>query len=586
MTDFTSAVINRPLPQSLEALALGSMPAAYTRLEPQSISGDPTPGLEARVHDPLWMIARQWQLGEFHAEDVGTPVSVQVLSTSNRASAWQPGDPSANRTARALAQDHILDPLVEREPSPLEGPGLRQRAEAGSQLIDDLLDASIGGVADALVAACPLLLTGDPDPFDAQGPRLQALLSGRVPDAEQAALDLEAAGGAAPAWLGGAGDVAGALAVATEWLAWYRGSVAPLRDPDADSWIDERLEYRFSVRVDRADGDVTLRAPSFEGGRVDWHVFDRDDDPNHPVVTPDVPRDVSNEEREVSLVASPLRFAGMPSDRYWQFENGAVNLGMLETQPHDLARLCLAEFAMIYGNDWLVVPLDVDAASMTQVRTVSYTNTFGERIRVDPPADADRTGRFRMYRITTPDGVGEVDGLFTPPTMPSVHEGRALEDVLFLRDEVAAMGWAVERVIQGPSGDARNRGDEPRPVPPVPRSDAGAELDYVLETEVPDHWIPLVPVSVGVGAVALRKGAMLKDGAPVLARGLILRPTPLTLRDEELAREGVRVRRVPALARRADGSFERWIGRRVSVGRGEGVSGLGFDWAIPRVNGG
>ena len=38
---------------------------AFTRLEPQSISGDPTPGLEARVHDALWMLSRQWQLGEF-----------------------------------------------------------------------------------------------------------------------------------------------------------------------------------------------------------------------------------------------------------------------------------------------------------------------------------------------------------------------------------------------------------------------------------------------------------------------------------------------------------------------------------------
>jgi hypothetical protein len=79
---------------------------------------------------------------------------------------------------------------------------------------------------------------------------------------------------------------------------------------------------------------------------------------------------------------------------------------------------------------------------------------------------------------------------------------------------------------------------------------------------------------------------MLKAGAAVLARGVILRPTPLTVRDEEVPREGVRVRRVPALARKADGSFERWVGRRITVGRGEGSSGLGYDWAIPRVNGG
>ena len=30
--------------------------------------------LKARVYDPLWMLARQWQLGEFQGEDNGSPV--------------------------------------------------------------------------------------------------------------------------------------------------------------------------------------------------------------------------------------------------------------------------------------------------------------------------------------------------------------------------------------------------------------------------------------------------------------------------------------------------------------------------------
>jgi hypothetical protein len=277
----------------------------------------------------------------------------------------------------------------------------------------------------------------------------------------------------------------------------------------------------------------------------------------------------------------------MPADRYWQFENAQVNLGMLETQPHDLARLCLTEFATIYGNDWLVVPVDVDAPALTTIRAVWYTNTFGERLRVDPQNDAGRPGRFRMFRVTAPDGTSEVDGLLLPPTMIAVQEGRAIEDVLFLRDEAAAMAWAVERTVQGPSGDTRDRNAEPRPAPLQPGVGAGVDLDYYLETRVPDNWIPLVPAAVGVGVVALKKGAMLnpETNTPVLARGVILRPTPLVIRDEEVPREGVRVRRVPALARNIDGSYERWIGRRVSVGRGEGSSGLGFDWAIPRTTG-
>ncbi|MEO7085891.1 MAG: hypothetical protein ABI442_17450, partial [Gemmatimonadaceae bacterium] len=231
----TNLISAREVSPALEALRLGGMPPAFTRLEPQSVSGDPTPGLEARVHDPLWMLGRQWQLGEFHGEDVGTPIAVTVSTTTARVTVWQPGDASANRPAQALASGNVLDPFVEREPTPAEGPGLRQRAEAGRQLIDDLEDAGVSGVADALLAACVLALNGAPDPFDVVGPRLQSLLTGGVPDAELAARDLEAAPAAAPAWLAAANDPAGALTAVTAWLEWYRRSVAPLPDAANDS---------------------------------------------------------------------------------------------------------------------------------------------------------------------------------------------------------------------------------------------------------------------------------------------------------------------------------------------------------------
>ena len=569
----------RALPASLDALRLGIEDPGFVRLEPQSVSGDPTPGLEARVHDPLWLLARQWQLGEFHGEDAGTPVAVHVRHTSRRATAWQPGDASAAQAVQPLGDRDLLDELVERERIAGDGPGLRQRAEAGAQLLDELDEAAIAGVRDALLAACPLDVTlAHDDPFDAAAERLAARLGGRAPDAEVAAETLEAAGAGSPSWLAGASDAAKARDVAHAWLAWYRGSVAPRPAAGQDSWIDARLEHRFSVRIGDGVGASVLRAPSFGGGRVDWYAFDHDAgatmNGSAGAATP--------KTRDVTLLATPLRYAGMPSDRYWQFEDGLVNFGMLETQPHDLARLCLAEFAMIYGNDWLVVPLDVDADAHTSVDEVAYTTTFGERLPVVAPNDASRPGRFSMFGLSRASAGSVLDGLFLPPSALDVQEGRALEEVLLLRDPTAAMGWAVERVVQGPSGDPRQRRDEPQPPPPVPGTERGAELDYLLATEVPDAWIPLVPIATSPGAMAFRKGAIVKDRAPVLPRGILLRPTPLTIEDEELAREGVRVRRVPALARRSDGSYVRWIGRRVTVGRGEGESGLAYDHAIRR----
>ena len=71
-------------------LAIAMRPPALTRLEPQSVSGDPRPGAEAVVADPLWMIGRQWQLGELLGEDVGTPVSVLVERRALPVTAWAP----------------------------------------------------------------------------------------------------------------------------------------------------------------------------------------------------------------------------------------------------------------------------------------------------------------------------------------------------------------------------------------------------------------------------------------------------------------------------------------------------------------
>ena len=53
----------------------------WDRIEPRCRADDPTPGLEARVHDPLWLLARQWQVGEFEGRDAGSPVVANVQSS-------------------------------------------------------------------------------------------------------------------------------------------------------------------------------------------------------------------------------------------------------------------------------------------------------------------------------------------------------------------------------------------------------------------------------------------------------------------------------------------------------------------------
>jgi len=140
------------------ALALGD-PPSWTRLEPQSTLGDPRPGIEARVHDPLWLIGRQWQLGEFRGEDAGTPLTVQVITRTRPVDRWAPlGDREGEAVGRPFAREtrDLLEPTIEREPSDGTGPGLRARAESGAVLLAALDDEGLGDARAAVAAAFTL----------------------------------------------------------------------------------------------------------------------------------------------------------------------------------------------------------------------------------------------------------------------------------------------------------------------------------------------------------------------------------------------------------------------------------------------
>jgi hypothetical protein len=563
MADFNKLITTEIVPEILGALALE--PPAWTRLEPQSVTGDPLPGLEARVHDPLWLLGRQWQFAEFRGEDAGTPLGVEIATSSQQFNAWQPGDPGADAPARALPPNEPIDPSIEREP-PAGPPGLRSRAEAGALLLTALTENGFDARA-ALLAACPLPVSSE------HLPRLFRTIALSSSDGQAAALALESAVAFDPPWLAGAPS--DAVTAARDWLTWYRENVSPPTSEPAESWIPERLEYRFSVRAGDGDAQRVLTAPLHEGGAIDWYSFDHL--PQGRLHVPGEDPQGAASVRQFSMMASPLRFAGMPSDRLWQFEDGAVNLGQLEVQGYDLARLCFIEFAMIYGSDWFVAPVDVESGSFINVTEFAYTTTFGDRFVVPPADDHSRSGKFRLFEISETGSDATLRGLCIPPTARTTLEGRPLEEVLFLRDEMANMAWAVEATVQSASGDPRSRRDEAHPAPAQIAPLPPAELQYRLATTVPRYWIPLVPIPTnGNGGFILRKGTMTERDE---ARGRLLNPTPFNLHEEEVAREGVRVRRAASLARGEDGRYLRWVARRVSVGRGEGSSALAFDGA-------
>lgn len=573
-------------------------PPTWTRLEPQTRSGDPRPGIEARVHDPLWLIGRQWQFGEFEGEDAGTPLSVRVVTTTTDIDRWA----ATEGDSQPLAPGDLLEPAVERETgADPAGPGLRARVEAGAAFLTSLTDGGLTGAADyrqAVLANCPMSFApsdhpggsfvpsaGPADPaeafavLDPEWGRLTRLLAGRaVADAEQLCAATESDGGL-PAWLTpfDAADETELRSLLAAWSTWYRAEISP-RSDGPDAWVGARLEYQFRLGA----GAATVHAPAHLGGETGWSTFDVSD---QPLAEPPGGQPERSARQVHSLLASPLRYPGMPADRLWELEDGQVNFGRVDAEPWDLARLLVAEFALSYGNDWLVVPIDVPYGTITRVESVYFLTTFGERYRVRSSEESGAVpdGDWRMFTLTG-DDTGS-PGLLIPPGAIAVADGPPLEDVLFLRDEMANLAWAVERSVTGPSGAARDRSrEQDGNNPPSPKTVPHAELDYTLQTLVPARWIPYLPRTNGYRSIELAQGRMPDaDGTPVPPLGRLLNTAEVaTIFDAEIPREGVSVRRVPSVTRRADGSYVRWLTRRVTVGRGEGASQLHFDAARSR----
>ena len=91
---------------------------SWTRLEPRCRDADMARTVGARLFDPLWMLTRQWQTGEFLGEDAGTPVVARVRARSTLLTRSFLGALPADTDTVAPPYDSTrlpLEVLIERE---------------------------------------------------------------------------------------------------------------------------------------------------------------------------------------------------------------------------------------------------------------------------------------------------------------------------------------------------------------------------------------------------------------------------------------------------------------------------------------
>jgi hypothetical protein len=538
----------------------------WNRIEPRCRAASLQPGLEARVHDPLWLLARQWQVGEFAGRDTGSPVSAEVQSTSVPLDRCTIGA----GTGQVYDNRQPIETFIERETiRPTNAADdLHQAAEAGLHFLRLLDLAGFSQLRSAYLTQYPLAPQISPD---ADTQNFSRIVSGRVINGIKLYAELVQAGNQLPTTPAiAAANHDSVLAVTRTWMAWYASLFS---EPEGgDAWSPDRMEYQFAAGPATDSG--SFAAHEYDGGVVDWYTFDR----SSTALAGGPPQPLKSTR---NVLVSPVTFRGMPARRFWEMEDASVDIGALTAGAEDVGRLLLREFALIYGNDWFQVPLVVPVGSDVSIDSLVVADTFGLKTTIPHYVQADgAAGMWRMFALSA--DVQATDAVSTPqlvilPSAVGVLESVTIEDVLLLRDELADMAWGVERTVVGPSGLPLDRAQLWKTsAPPVPPPNANASPKYRLGSNVPDYWVPFLPVDLENGQLRMRRGTLPTSSSGPLGRMLAYPGLAFFL--EELPREGVHLQRHYRYARGMDGSTSVWIGRRRSAGRGEGRSGLHFDY--------
>lgn len=571
-THISDAVLNKELFYA-ELYRLAAI-TAYNRLEARPRSIDFTRSLRAELRDPLWLLTRQWQMGEFQAEDAASPIDARLatrLAPFDRVS-------FAGGAPEAYDETVPLEVAVEQEAFPWTLP---MRVEAAQRFLRLLAPAVRAAVLP--VARATFRFDADADwPKEAETLGLYRIAArhgfdgGKLLDSH-AAGTLAATLGVAPATVDPAAD-----AVA----AWRRRVFGDAPTPTPRAWVPDKLAYDVRLATPVENGEqAVLAAPRYAEGRLDWYGFDGAPagvelaDPQGGPAAPARSADT------LSFVPTSAAFPGMPSPRFWEMEDRRINFGTLNAKTTDHLLLVFAEMGLVYGNDWFVIPYEMPVNHLCEVLGLVVTDVFGDRTLI-PAANGTDEAKWQRWSVFTVTAESRDDWrghyFWLPASLAYLEQSEPIEAVSFARDEMANLVWAVEDTIP----DSTGRGIDTRLlVPPEPQPPVNVlGVRYTLGTTVPENWIPFLPEHLpgSIQDIRFRRGEMPPHGSPPVVprrRGLILTemPTRFYVAEEEVPASGIIVSRRVQRTRWYDGRTYLWIGRARETGRGGASSGLGFD---------
>lgn len=590
------------------------------RIEGRTRDTNYTEALRLRVHDPLWMLARQWQMGEFRGNNAGSAVSVQCKVNYDDCSK----DPIEPITEQINPR---IDFIAKIESAIYY---LDLARLVGKKDNDELKEFRIKLVADYPIdwdAVNDTLILPDAVTTEEEKRLNKHLLSyaqtyrGKIFD-----------GSALYAYLV-KNKKSVDSSIDEKFKKWYKKKYEPLSTTN-EHWQKEDLCYEVETNV----AGNTFKGDRYQGGRLSWYSFDLEEKAES--------NSCDNQKTVLSL-PTPATFASAPNKRLWQMEDRKVFVGNSVEEPSE-ANSVVMRYTTMYANDWMLFPLETQIGKYITVNGINVIDTFGDEYKIDSSKRAgasENLGKFEeQWQMFTNSSKGNrrvsgLNGLYYAPQLAATIEGKPIEEVKVLRDEMANMVWGVENVVPDGCGgtlDAEfyatqlgtivndyNEAGIPVHEPDnivfgqntdvvVEKNDsnvAKAKFSYQLQSSVPFNWIPFIPQRLvteqakkcpfflGGREMVLRRGKMpcyvYSDGkfnlVPVRPQGSIMRPevtygknkevkeTPMVINEEAVQATGIRLTKNYQRTRWIGGQTYQWLGIYKRQAKTEASSGLVFD---------
>lgn len=550
---------------------------AYNRLETSPYSSDYQRSLLGEVRDPLWMLARQWQVGEFEAEDGGSVFQVRVLSNRQRMDTL-----SKSGTPLGGACPLPLEYLVEREH---RTPDLTLRVEAGKlfrALVEESLTLSGMWWPHCLERYSLNKLENEAHDLhdQIQADPVASILyeSLKTASLDGLALYQDIAGSSQPGFKDWVQNLPPldedqreeALYLGQSFQYAFEQFYGPVGNQRPDTWSPERMEYCFSLNAGQSSNE--LEARQYYQSNPDWHTFDLT-----------MPFSASGATREIStFFPGRVNHIAAARGRWWEMEEKSLNLGKVPVKSTDLLTMVMLDFALVYGNDWLLLPFPLEVNSLCKVEGLLVTDVFGVHTVIraadaqNPPSYWQKWSLFNQGEKNLRGQRGSV--LYLVPSLLKRQEAEPLEQVAFRRDEMANLVWAFEQKIPDALGHGQHIYEtEPNEEHALPE---GGLPRYVLGTDIPSFQIPFIPVQDKTNTQTRLQRARMYKGTH--ARGALLTEIsdPFYIYEEEIPKEGITVSRRWQRIRWINGQTFVWVGREKELGKGDVRSRLAFDQII------